>query len=104
MIMQMILYKNLGKTLISQFPIEDCYITALCVADGWLFAATSKKSIRVYKWPLFEEDCEMELLSIEQKIVKFKPPTFEEYFLWGDNKKIVKLHKLGFTNRLLIVR
>lgn len=76
----------------------------MCVADGWLFASTSKKSIRVYKWPLFEEDCEMELLSIEQKIVKFKPPTFEEHFLWGDNKRIIKLHKLGFTNRLLIVR
>jgi hypothetical protein len=100
----MVLFKNLGKTLINEFPVEDCYITSLCVADGWLFAATSKRSIRVYKWPIFEEECQMEILSLEQKTIKFRPPRFEEYFFWGDGKRIIKIHKLGFSNKLVVAR
>lgn len=49
----MVIYLNNAKTLLSEFPVEDCYITAICVADGWLFAATSKQSLRVYRWPIF---------------------------------------------------
>ncbi len=59
----MVLYQNTGKTLLAEFPVEDCYITSICMADGWLFASTSKNSIRVYRWPIFEEDCEMEVIS-----------------------------------------
>lgn len=62
--MQMTVYKNYGKELVVEYPVEDCYIISLCVADGWLFAATSKGSIRVYKWPIRESECEMEILSV----------------------------------------
>lgn len=76
----------------------------MCVADGWLFACTSKRSIRVYRWPIFEEDCEMEIISSEHRTIRFKSPRFEEYFFWGDGKKILKIHKLGFSNRLVVAR
>lgn len=46
-----------------EFPVDDCYITSLCVADGWLFAATSKGSLRVYRWPILEEECELEIVN-----------------------------------------
>ncbi len=56
----MVLYRNFGKELIVEYPVEDgCYIVSLSVADGWLFAATSKGTIRVYKWPIREQECEL---------------------------------------------
>lgn len=100
----MTFYQNQGKTLVCEFPVEDCFITAICIADGWLFAATSKQSIRVYRWPIFEEDCEMEILSTDQKSIRFRPPHFEEYFFWGDSKRILRMHRLGFSPRLLVAR
>ena len=48
----MVVYQNYGKELVVEYPVEDCHIVGMCVADGWLFAATSKHSLRVYKWPI----------------------------------------------------
>lgn len=79
-------------------------MTSLCVADGWLFAATSKGSIRVYRWPILEEDCELEIVSFENRSVKFKHPNFEEFAFWSDGRRIMKMHKLGFSNKLLVAR
>jgi hypothetical protein len=79
----MTLYKNYGKELIAEYPVEDCHIISVEVTDGWLFAATSKHSIRVYKWPLREQECQLEVLNLEQKMVRLRPPTFQEYFFWN---------------------
>lgn len=46
----------------------------------------------------------MEVVSQEQKTIKIKPPKFQEYCFWSDGKKIIKLHKLGFSNKLLVAR
>ena len=100
----MVLYKNFGKELIVEFPVDDCYIVSLCVADGWLFAATSLNSIRVYKWPIREMDCQLEVLSLEHKMVRMQQPRYQEYSFWSDNKPISKMHRLGFSNKLLIAR
>ena len=48
----MVLYKNFGKDLIAEFPVEDCSITHICVSDRNLFAATSKGTLREYNWPI----------------------------------------------------
>lgn len=58
----------------------------------------------MYKWPIFEEECEMEIMSLENKTIKFKPPRCDEYFFWGDGKRILKIHKLGFSNKLVIAK
>ena len=50
----MCVYKDYGKELLVEYPVVDCYAVAMCVADGWLFVATSKHSLRVYKWPIRE--------------------------------------------------
>ena len=74
----MVLYRNFGRELIAEYAVEDgCHITSLTVADGWLFAATSKGSLRAYKWPLREQECGLEVLSLEQKAVRLKQPHFE---------------------------
>jgi hypothetical protein len=46
----------------------------------------------------------MEIINTESKSIRFKPPHYEEYFFWGDGKKILKMHKLGFSNRILVAR
>jgi hypothetical protein len=46
----------------------------------------------------------MEVIDLEQKAVKFKHPNYQEYFFWSDHKKITQMHKLGFTNKLVIAR
>ena len=100
----MALYKNFGKELIVEYPVEDCYIVSMCVADGWLFAATSSNSIRVYKWPIREQECQLEVLSLENKMVRLKQPHYQEYQFWSEDKPINKMHRLAFSNKLIISR
>ena len=79
----MVLYKNYGKELIVEYPVEDCYIVAMCIADGWLFTATSINTIRVYKWPIQEQECELEVINLEQKMMRLRPPKYQEYCFWN---------------------
>ena len=100
----MVLYSNYGKDLIAEFPVEDCYITHLCVADGWLFAATSKSMVRVYRWPILEEECCLEITNLAKGTVKYKLPPHAEYSFWTDGEPITRMHKLAFTSKIMVVR
>ena len=55
----MVLYGNLGTKLLAEFLIVDCYIVDMELYCNLLFVATSKGTLRVYNWPILEEDLEL---------------------------------------------
>lgn len=52
----MVLYDNLGSKLLAEFPVIDCYVVDIELYGNLLFVATSKGTLRVYNWPILEED------------------------------------------------
>ena len=52
----MVIYQNFGQKLIVQFPVKDCAIVSMEVSGGLLFAATTKGTVRIYNWPILEEN------------------------------------------------
>jgi hypothetical protein len=55
----LVLYGDLGSKLLAEFPIIDCFIVDMEVHGNLLFVATSKGTLRVYSWPILEEDLEL---------------------------------------------
>ena len=53
----MVIYGNEGKKLISEFSVrDDCYVTDFAIETNLLFLGTNKGTIRIYNWPILENN------------------------------------------------
>lgn len=60
----LIVMKNQCKSLVAEFQTVDCYITAIlvCPQINMLLLGTNKGTLRVTRWPILDDQLEMEVL------------------------------------------
>ena len=77
----LVIMKNQCKNLVAEFATVDCYITAMlvCPQMNMLFLGTNKGTLRVSRWPILDDQLEMEVLQPTNNQVRFKVPHFVEY-------------------------
>ena len=99
----MVLYVNYGRELVAEFPIEDCHVVQAAVKDNFMYLATSKGSVRTYRWPIKEYHCQLQKFPHDQNKAYLTPPhCLQEFQVWMDYSPITYLHPLPSTNQLAV--
>jgi hypothetical protein len=98
----LVIYEDFGQRLVAEYPVDDCFIVDLVVWDRLMVCGTSKGTLRVYNWPILEEELELEIVSAEHGQIRYKPPQYVEYSLWHPSICLQSLHKLKFAAELVV--